>query len=58
MKYQFFAGPEGDLRVYLEGVAATENVKLYVERHPFGQGAINETSPDWEFYSEALKDVS
>ncbi|MFS8031832.1 putative protein-serine/threonine phosphatase [Helianthus anomalus] len=50
-------GPDGDLRVYLEGVAASENVKTYVEQHPFGQRAIDETSPDWAFYSRVLKNV-
>nr|GEV47388.1 hypothetical protein [Tanacetum cinerariifolium] len=50
-------GPDGDFRVYLEGIAATENAKMYVEQHPFGQHAIDETSPNWEFYSEALKDL-
>lgn len=50
--------PDGDLRVYLEGVAATENIKTYVDQHPFGQRAIDETSPHWAFYSEVLKDAS
>ncbi|PWA44654.1 HAD-like domain-containing protein [Artemisia annua] len=50
-------GPDGDLRVYLEGIAATENVKMYVEQHQLGQHAIDETSPHWDFYSEALKDL-
>ncbi|KAI7744777.1 hypothetical protein M8C21_005133 [Ambrosia artemisiifolia] len=50
-------GPDGDLRIYLEGVAASENVKTYVEQHPFGQRAIDETSPDWAFYSRVLKNV-
>ncbi|KAK1352950.1 Haloacid dehalogenase-like hydrolase superfamily protein [Heracleum sosnowskyi] len=30
-------GPEGDLRVYLEGLALAENVQEYVKNHPFGQ---------------------
>ncbi|KAI3824098.1 hypothetical protein L1987_05547 [Smallanthus sonchifolius] len=51
-------GPDGDLRVYLEGVATSESVKMYVEQHPFGQRAIGETSPFWPFYSGVLKDVS
>ncbi|KAI3713128.1 hypothetical protein L1987_71700 [Smallanthus sonchifolius] len=50
-------GPDGDLRIYLEGVAASVNVKTYVEQHPFGQRAIDETSPDWAFYSKVLKNV-
>ncbi|KAI3503234.1 hypothetical protein L1887_31673 [Cichorium endivia] len=51
-------GPEGDLRVYLEGVGTTENVKMYVKQHPFGQNDIDEKSPHWAFYSRVLKDVS
>ncbi|KAK1352937.1 ubiquitin-like domain-containing CTD phosphatase 1 [Heracleum sosnowskyi] len=33
-------GPEGDLRVYLEGLALAENVQEYVKNHPFGQRPI------------------
>ncbi|KAL8200652.1 hypothetical protein R6Q57_011991 [Mikania cordata] len=50
-------GPDGDLRIYLEGVAASDNVKTYVEQHPFGQRPIDETGPDWGFYSEVLKKI-
>ncbi|KAI3665819.1 hypothetical protein L6452_44454 [Arctium lappa] len=50
-------GPDGDLRVYLEGVAATEDIKMYIEQHPFGQRAIDETSPHWAFYSGVLEHV-
>ncbi|KAL8266276.1 hypothetical protein R6Q59_003620 [Mikania micrantha] len=50
-------GPDGDLRIYLQGVAASDNVKTYVEQHPFGQRAIDETGPDWGFYSEVLKKI-
>ncbi|KAK1438928.1 hypothetical protein QVD17_04741 [Tagetes erecta] len=50
-------GPNGDLRSYLKGLAASENVKTYVEQHQFGQHAIDETSPDWAFYSKALRNV-
>ncbi|KAK9052481.1 hypothetical protein SSX86_029110 [Deinandra increscens subsp. villosa] len=50
-------GPDGDLRIYLEGVAASGNVKTYLEQHPFGQRAIDETSPNWAFYSKAVKNV-
>ncbi|CAH1413221.1 unnamed protein product [Lactuca virosa] len=47
-------GPNGDLRVYLEGVGTTENVKTYVEQHPFGQNAIDKRSPRWAFYSKSV----
>ncbi|KVI02590.1 probable C-terminal domain small phosphatase [Cynara cardunculus var. scolymus] len=48
-------GPDGDLRGYLEGVAATEDVKMYLQQHPFGQPAIDETSSHWAFYSGVLE---
>ncbi|KAL3622411.1 hypothetical protein CASFOL_033822 [Castilleja foliolosa] len=51
-------GPGGDLRVYLEGLLISENVQNYVEQHPFGQSAINETSSTWGFYSGILKSMS
>ncbi|KAL3629462.1 hypothetical protein CASFOL_026684 [Castilleja foliolosa] len=51
-------GPGGDLRVYLEGLLISDNVQKYVEQHPFGQSAINETSSTWEFYSGILKSLS
>ncbi|KAI3726168.1 hypothetical protein L1987_65965 [Smallanthus sonchifolius] len=50
-----FLGPKGDLQNYLEGLAAADDVKTYVEQHPFGQGAIDEHSPDWPFYSLVLQ---
>ncbi|KAL8229196.1 hypothetical protein R6Q57_014096 [Mikania cordata] len=53
-----FLGPDGYLRVYLQGVVTTGNIKKYIEQHPFGQRAIDETSPFWPFYSSILKDVS
>ncbi|KAG8384603.1 hypothetical protein BUALT_Bualt04G0135000 [Buddleja alternifolia] len=51
-------GPGGDLRVYLEGLLASENVQKYVEQHPFGQSAINETNLSWGFYSGVLQTLS
>lgn len=51
------AGPGGDLRVYLEGLAASENVQKYVEQHPFGQSPINEQNRRWEFYDSVLKRI-
>ncbi|XP_023770802.1 uncharacterized protein LOC111919483 isoform X1 [Lactuca sativa] len=50
-----FLGPNGDLRKYLEVLADTEDVKTYVEQHPFGQSAIDQTHPSWAFYAKALK---
>ncbi|CAI9263047.1 unnamed protein product [Lactuca saligna] len=50
-----FLGPNGDLRRYLEGLAESDDVKTYVEQHPFGQSAIDQTHPSWAFYAKALK---
>lgn len=47
-------GPGGDLRVYLEELLKAEHVQKYVEQHPFGQRAIDQTSSDWNFYSDVL----
>nr|GLL39155.1 uncharacterized FCP1 homology domain-containing protein C1271.03c-like isoform X2 [Ipomoea trifida] len=47
-------GPGGDLRVYLECLADAEDVRGYVEEHPFGQKAIDETSSNWNFFSRVL----
>lgn len=49
------AGPKGKLQTYLEGLAAVDDVKTYVEQLPFGQGAIDEKSQNWAFYSRVLK---
>ncbi|KAJ6311300.1 hypothetical protein OIU77_013133 [Salix suchowensis] len=45
-------GPEGDLRVYLEGLADAEDVPSYVKDHPFGKPAITPLHPDWGFLLE------
>ncbi|XVF49941.1 hypothetical protein PTKIN_Ptkin04bG0056700 [Pterospermum kingtungense] len=47
-------GPDGDIRKYLEGLAAAENVQKYVEQNPFGQPAITESNPHWDFYSQII----
>ncbi|XP_076929178.1 uncharacterized protein LOC143593430 [Bidens hawaiensis] len=48
-------GLNGELQTYLEGLAAADDVKTYVEQHPFGQGVIDEQSPDWVFYSSLIE---
>ncbi|XP_009365894.1 uncharacterized protein LOC103955716 isoform X2 [Pyrus x bretschneideri] len=50
-------GPGGDIRVYLEGLAAAENIQEFVEQRPFGQGPINESSASWPFYLKVLRKV-
>lgn len=54
---EIIAGPGGEIRVYLEGLAAAGNVQHYVAQNPFGQSAINETNPNWNFYSQALQSL-
>ncbi|XP_047062901.1 uncharacterized protein LOC124670449 [Lolium rigidum] len=45
-------GPGGDLRVYLENIAAADDVQRYVQEHPFGQPSITESHPHWNFYAK------
>ncbi|KAK9699373.1 hypothetical protein RND81_08G169800 [Saponaria officinalis] len=49
-------GPGGSIRAYLEEIAAADNVQRYIEKHPFGQGAITERSMSWQFYDRVIKD--
>ncbi|KAL6507375.1 hypothetical protein OROGR_023570 [Orobanche gracilis] len=51
-------GPGGDLRVYLEGLLTSESVQKYIEQHPFGQKAIGDQNPSWEFYAWVLNNMS
>ncbi|KAL6138436.1 hypothetical protein ACLB2K_063719 [Fragaria x ananassa] len=46
--------PKGELGVYLDGLAAANNVQVYVKENPFGLPAISNDHPDWNFYSNAL----
>ncbi|XP_057739779.1 uncharacterized protein LOC130956829 [Arachis stenosperma] len=50
-------GLGGDLHMYLEGLAGAENVQEYVASHPFGQKAITETHPSWDFYRKVIEAV-
>ncbi|GJN23272.1 hypothetical protein PR202_gb10907 [Eleusine coracana subsp. coracana] len=45
-------GPGGDLRVYLQNLAATGDVESYVRNNPFGQPFITESDPHWNFYAQ------
>ncbi|CAI9758699.1 unnamed protein product [Fraxinus pennsylvanica] len=51
-------GPGGDLRVYLEDMLMCDDVRKYVDQHPFGQSAIDETNVFWRFYSWVLQNLS
>ncbi|THG04216.1 hypothetical protein TEA_024476 [Camellia sinensis var. sinensis] len=50
-------GPEGDLRVYLQDLATAEDFRKYIEEHPFGQVAIDETSSSWAYYQPVEQDA-
>ncbi|XP_072951419.1 uncharacterized protein [Typha angustifolia] len=50
-------GPGGDLHLYLEGLAMTDDVQGYVRDHPFGQPAIADTDPSWNFYLQIIDQV-
>lgn len=45
---------KGHLRLYLERLAAAENVQKFVEQHPFGQRPITKTNLSWPFYLKVI----
>ncbi|GLT75546.1 hypothetical protein SLA2020_472630 [Shorea laevis] len=47
-------GSGGDLRVYLEGLAAAEDIQTFVEQNPFGQTPITESNDSWSFYVQVI----
>ncbi|KAK1263878.1 hypothetical protein QJS04_geneDACA008379 [Acorus gramineus] len=47
-------GLGGELRVFLDGLAEAEDIPSYVASHPFGQPAITDADPNWDFYSEII----
>ncbi|KAF9603799.1 hypothetical protein IFM89_037933 [Coptis chinensis] len=51
-------GHGGDIRMYLEGLATSENVQKYIQQHPFGQPAITESHPCWQHYLQAINSRS
>ncbi|XP_050229740.1 uncharacterized protein LOC126678872 [Mercurialis annua] len=48
-------GENGELRVFLDGVAEADDVASYVEENPFGQPAITSDHPDWGFYAKIVR---
>ncbi|GAB4860890.1 hypothetical protein Ancab_036051 [Ancistrocladus abbreviatus] len=48
-------GPGGDLRVYLERLAAAENVQVFVKENPFGQKPITRSNISWNFYAKIIR---
>ncbi|KAF9606571.1 hypothetical protein IFM89_026763 [Coptis chinensis] len=51
-------GHGGDIRMYLDGVATSENVQKYIQQHPFGQPAITKSHPCWQHYSQVINSCS
>ncbi|GJZ81501.1 uncharacterized FCP1 homology domain-containing protein-like protein [Tanacetum coccineum] len=47
-----FLGPDGELRVFLDGLAEAKDVPTYVKDHPIGEPAITSSHPDWDYYSK------
>ncbi|XP_071733185.1 uncharacterized protein [Rutidosis leptorrhynchoides] len=47
-------GPDGNLRNYLEKLAASDNVQNYIEQNPFGQLPISYNNKSWKFYSKVI----
>ncbi|CAN6281331.1 unnamed protein product [Urochloa humidicola] len=47
-------GPGGDLRVYLQNLAAADDVECFVRNNPFGQPFITESDPHWNFYAQIV----
>ncbi|KAK1310174.1 hypothetical protein QJS10_CPA08g00528 [Acorus calamus] len=51
-------GLQGEMRMFLEGLADAEDVPSYVAAHPFGQPVITATDPNWDFYSQIIHSFS
>ncbi|XP_076907777.1 uncharacterized protein LOC143564360 isoform X1 [Bidens hawaiensis] len=47
-------GPDGDLRNYLERLAASDNVQKFIEQNPFGQPPITRDNVSWDFYHKII----
>ncbi|KAI7748674.1 hypothetical protein M8C21_020260, partial [Ambrosia artemisiifolia] len=47
-------GPNGDLRNYLERLAASDNVQKFIEQNPFGQQPITHDNESWNFYHKII----
>ncbi|XP_074582906.1 uncharacterized protein LOC141839135 isoform X1 [Curcuma longa] len=50
-------GPEGDLRLYLEGLAMADDVRVHVRANPFGQKSITDSNPSWKFYCQIIDKI-
>ena len=50
-----FIDPKGELGVYLDGLAAADDVQVYVKENPFGLPSMSNDHPDWNFYSNIFR---
>lgn len=58
LSYSWFSitGPKGDLRNYLEKLAASDNVQKFIQQNPFGQQPISYNNESWKFYLKVIGD--
>lgn len=43
--------------MYLDGLAAADDVQVYVKENPFGFPPMSNDHPDWNFYSNILRGI-
>ncbi|XP_076944270.1 uncharacterized protein LOC143614835 [Bidens hawaiensis] len=48
-------GPNGEMRVFLDGLADAKDVQSYVKAHPIGDPAITSSHADWDYYSKIIR---
>ncbi|KAI3683849.1 hypothetical protein L1987_84364 [Smallanthus sonchifolius] len=48
-------GLNGELRVFLEGLAEAKDVQTYVKDHPIGEPFITPSHADWDYYSKIVR---
>ncbi|PWA64746.1 FCP1-like domain, HAD-like domain protein [Artemisia annua] len=53
-----FLGPDGELRVFLNGLAEATDVPTYVKDHRIGQPPITNSHPDWAYYSKVIRSIN
>ncbi|XP_071703231.1 uncharacterized protein [Rutidosis leptorrhynchoides] len=51
-------GPDGNIRKYLEKLAACDNVQNYIKKNPFGQEPISEKNKFWNFYLQIKRKIA
>ncbi|KAI8563158.1 hypothetical protein RHMOL_Rhmol03G0091000 [Rhododendron molle] len=49
------ACPNGELRLYLDGLAEAADVPSYVKEHRIGQATITQSDPNWDYYSKIVR---